>query len=114
MVVGFPAPALCKGKVFVIVVVGMVLAVVASPSSGSFVEFWRRFEVGFLYGGIDCRRWLVDAEGELHALNGAWLRVLTRFSAAFLLFRPLADYFYRVAGLEIRGRELLNAPAAGW
>ncbi len=59
------------GKVFVIVVVSMVLAIVASPSSGSFAEFRRQFEVRFLYGGIDSRRWLVDAEGGLHALNGA-------------------------------------------
>ena len=58
---------------------------------------------------------MIDAEGELHALDGARLCVLAGFTAAFLFDRALADEIGRGRVLIVGRLELLDAPSGvGW
>lgn len=58
---------------------------------------------------------MIDAEGELHALDGARLCVLAGFTAAFLFDRALADEIGRGRVLIVGRLELLDAPGGvGW
>ena len=85
----------------------------AGPRSAPLVvlELRRRLEVGLLAGRRGGGRGgLVDAEGELHAMNGSGPAVLIRFAFALLLGSALLEELSRVIPLEAGGLELLNTP----
>ena len=74
-------------------------------------KFRRRFGVGLLDGRARCRlRWLVDAERELHPLDGARLSVLAGLPVSFFFNSSLSDHVGGVVAFKVGCLELFDAP----
>jgi hypothetical protein len=103
----------------ILIVCGDFVAIVHRPDSGppSLVriplEFGRRLHVRLrdwsaVPGGGDRS---VDAEGELHTLDGAGFGILASLAAALFLDRTLAQQIGRMVSFKIGSFKLLDAPA---
>ena len=109
--VGSLAAALGQGGFFILIIHNVVRNR-GSGAAGRLVKFGRGLQVWFLdWTGHGGRSGLVDAEGELHALDGSRSTVEASLAVALLLSSTLPDHISRVVPFESRGLELNDAPA---
>lgn len=90
----------------------MVIFLIHSTRSGSstFIEFSRWSKVGFFDRLADGGRWLVDAESELHALDGTGESVMACLAVTLFLDSAFSYHIGGVIVLEVGGFELLDTP----
>lgn len=97
---------------FFVIIIHNVVGDRGSSAAGRFVKFCGGLQVWFLdwtrHGG---RGGLVDAEGKLHALDGARSIVEASLAVALLFGGTLTDHISVMVPFESRGLELSNAPA---
>lgn len=108
--VGIFTTALGQGGFFILVIHNIVSDGGGVATCG-LVKLSRGLQVWFLnrtrHGG---RSGLVDAERELHALDGAWSTVDAGLAGAFFLSSALLDHIGGMVPFESGGFEFNNAP----
>lgn len=86
------------------------MVLVDRSQAGSFDEFRRRLQIGFLDWIITSGGGLIDTKGKLVSLDGSGLGVLAGLSASFLLSGALSNDICVVAAPEIWSLKLLDGP----
>ena len=83
-----------------------------SGAAGRLVELGRGLQIRLLnWARHGSRSGLVDAEGELHALDGSWSTVEASLTVALLLSSALLDHVSGMVPSESRSLEFNDAPA---
>ena len=109
--VGILAAALGQRRFFV-VVIRNVVGDCRSSSAGRFVKLGGGLQIRLLdWARHGSRSGLVDAERELHALDGSRSTVEASLAVTLLLSSTLLDHISRVVPFESRSLEFNDVPA---